>query len=33
MAVPFGLLLGEPLHFVMQTRQFRNLRTRVGAQV
>jgi hypothetical protein len=32
-ARPFGLLLGEPLHFVMQTRQFRNLRTRVGAQV
>ncbi len=29
---PFGLLVGEPVHFVMQTRQFRNLRTRVGAQ-
>ena len=32
-ARPFGLLLGEPLHFVMQTCQFRDLRTRVGAQV
>jgi hypothetical protein len=31
-ARPFGWLLGEPLHFVMQTRQLRNLRTRVGAQ-
>ncbi|MEV6210168.1 hypothetical protein [Kitasatospora sp. NPDC051914] len=29
---PFDLLLGEPAHFVMQTRQFHNLRTRVGAQ-
>ncbi len=29
---PFGLLVGEPVHFIMQTRQFRNLRTRVGAQ-
>lgn len=29
---PFGLLVGEPVHFVMQTRQFHNLRTRVGAQ-
>lgn len=28
---PFGLLAGEPVHFIMQTRQFRNLRTRVGA--
>jgi proline iminopeptidase len=26
---PFGLLLGEPLHFALQTLQFRNLRTRV----
>ena len=30
---PFGLLVGEPVHFMMQTRQFHNLRTRVGAQV
>ena len=30
---PFGLLLGEPVHFIMQTRQFHNLRARVGAQV
>ena len=29
---PFSLLLGEPLHFVMQTRQFHNLRRRVGAE-
>jgi len=29
---PFGLLVGEPVHFIMQTRQFRNLRTRVGAE-
>jgi hypothetical protein len=28
---PFDLLLGEPAHFVMQTRQFHNLRTRVAA--
>jgi hypothetical protein len=26
-------LLFDPLHFIMQTRQFHNLRTRVGAQV
>jgi hypothetical protein len=32
-ARPFGLLLGEPVHFMMQTRQFRNLRTRAGAEV
>jgi hypothetical protein len=32
-ARPFGLLLGEPVHFVMQTRQFHNLGTRVGAEV
>ncbi len=25
---PFSMLLGEPLHFVMQTRQFHGLRTR-----
>ena len=25
-----GVLLGEPAHFVMQTRQFQNLRTRVS---
>jgi hypothetical protein len=30
---PFGLLVGEPVHFTMQTRQFHNLRTRVGAEV
>ena len=29
----FGLLVGEPVHFIMQTRQFHNLRTRVGAEV
>ena len=29
----FDLLLGEPVHFIMQTRQFHNLRNRVGAQV
>lgn len=29
---PFGLLIGEPVHLVMQTRQFHNLRSRVGAQ-
>jgi hypothetical protein len=28
-----SLLLGEPLHFIMQTRQFYSLRTRVGAEV
>jgi hypothetical protein len=32
LARPYGLLLGEPLHLSMQTRQFHNLRTRVGAQ-
>jgi hypothetical protein len=26
----FSLLLGEPSHFIMQTRQFHGLRTRVG---
>jgi hypothetical protein len=31
-ARPFGWLLGEPLHFVLQTRQLHNLRTRVGAE-
>lgn len=30
---PFDLLLGEPAHFVMQTRQFHNLRARVTAGV
>jgi hypothetical protein len=30
---PFGVLVGEPVHFIMQTRQFHNLRTRVGASV
>ncbi len=29
---PFGLVLGDPLHFIMQTRQFYGLRARVGAQ-
>lgn len=28
---PFDLLFGEPAHFIMQTRQFHNLRTRVGS--
>ncbi len=28
---PFGMLLGDPLHFVMQVRQFQNLRARVSA--
>jgi hypothetical protein len=27
----FSMLLAEPLHFAMQTRQFHGLRTRVGA--
>jgi proline iminopeptidase len=30
LTLPFDLLLGEPGHFLMQTRQFQNLRTRVG---
>ena len=29
----YSWLLGEPLHFVMQTRQLHNLRTRVGAEL
>ena len=29
----FDLLVGEPAHFIMQTRQFHNLRTRLGAPV
>ena len=29
---PFGLVAGDVVHFIMQTRQFHNLRTRVGAQ-
>ncbi|MEU0749654.1 hypothetical protein ABZ476_24920, partial [Streptomyces albogriseolus] len=29
---PFDLTLGEPAHFIMQTRQFHNLRTRVGKE-
>ncbi len=29
----FGLLVGEPMHFIMQTLQFHNLRKRVGAEV
>jgi hypothetical protein len=32
-ARPFGILVGEPMHFVMQTRQFRNLRRRLAAEV
>jgi hypothetical protein len=32
-ARPFGLLVGKPVHFILQTRQFHNLRTRVGADV
>ncbi|MCX4853881.1 hypothetical protein OG426_53760 [Streptomyces canus] len=28
---PFDLLLGEPAHFIMQTRQFHNLRHRLDA--
>jgi proline iminopeptidase len=28
---PFAILLGEPMHFAMQTRQFRNLSRRVAA--
>jgi hypothetical protein len=32
-AVPFGWLVGEPLHFVMQIRQLHNLRTRVDAEL
>ena len=30
---PFGLLVGEPVHFLMQTRQFHNLLRRVGVEV
>lgn len=29
---PLTLLVGEPVHFIMQTRQFHNLRTRVSAE-
>ena len=29
---PFSLLLGEPAHFIMQSRQFHGLRTRIGTQ-
>ena len=28
-----SLLVGEPVHFMMQTRQFHNLRTRVAADL
>jgi uncharacterized protein YndB with AHSA1/START domain len=28
---PFGLVVGDPAHFIMQTRQFHGLRIRVGA--
>lgn len=28
-ARPYSLLIGEPMHFLMQTRQFHNLRSRV----
>jgi hypothetical protein len=30
---PLALLVWEPVHFIMQTRQFHNLHTRVGADV
>jgi hypothetical protein len=30
---PFDLLFGEPAHFIMQTRQFHNLRARVSGPV
>jgi hypothetical protein len=30
---PLGLLVGEPVHFIMQTRQFHNLRTRTAADL
>ncbi|WP_344391724.1 hypothetical protein [Streptomyces vastus] len=30
---PFDMLLGKPAHFVMQTRQFHDLRAQVGAEV
>lgn len=33
LARPLGLLVAEPVHFIMQTRQFHNLRRRVGAEV
>jgi hypothetical protein len=29
---PLTVLLGEPVHFIMQTRQFHNLRTRLSAE-
>jgi hypothetical protein len=29
-ARPFGFLVGEPVHFIMQSRQFQNLRRRVA---
>ena len=29
---PFDFLVGEPAHFIMQTRQFHGLRQRVGAE-
>jgi hypothetical protein len=32
-AAPLGWLVGEPVHFAMQTRQLHNLRNRVGAEV
>jgi hypothetical protein len=30
---PFGLLVGDPAHFIMQTRQFHGLRTRVSGAI
>ena len=33
LARPLDLLVGEPVHFIMQTRQFQNLRQRVAAHV
>jgi hypothetical protein len=32
-ARPFDLLVAEPVHLIMQARQFHNLRRRVGAQI
>lgn len=29
---PLALVVGEPVHLIMQTRQFHNLRTRVGTE-
>ena len=29
---PSSLTVGEPVHLIMQTRQFHNLRARLGAE-